>query len=43
MMVAAPLIHIHIANTYTGLVTAGKEKFQADPFVMHWQRSAVTR
>lgn len=24
----------HIVNTYTGLVTAGKEKFQADPFVI---------
>ena len=24
----------HIVNTYTGLVSAGKEKFQADPFVI---------
>jgi Domain of unknown function (DUF4411) len=24
----------HIVNTYTGLVAAGKEKFQADPFVI---------
>jgi hypothetical protein len=24
----------HIVNTYTGLVKAGKEKFQADPFVI---------
>ena len=24
----------YIVNTYTGLVTAGKEKFQADPFVI---------
>ncbi len=24
----------HIVNTYSGLVTAGKEKFQADPFVI---------
>jgi|SRR5581483_629673 len=24
----------HIVNTYTGLVSAGREKFQADPFVI---------
>ena len=24
----------HIVNTYTGLVSAGKQKFQADPFVI---------
>jgi hypothetical protein len=24
----------HIVNTYNGLVSAGKEKFQADPFVI---------
>ncbi|WP_245321915.1 DUF4411 family protein [Bradyrhizobium sp. LTSPM299] len=24
----------HIVNTYTALVSAGKEKFQADPFVI---------
>ena len=24
----------HIVNTYTGLLSAGKEKFQADPFVI---------
>lgn len=24
----------HIVNTYTGLVAAGKDKFQADPFVI---------
>jgi hypothetical protein len=32
----------YIINTYTGLVTAGKEKFQVYPFVSRWPKSAAT-
>ena len=33
----------HIVNTYTGLVSAGKEKFQADPFVIALAKVTATR